>query len=278
MLVPITLSERALYCTLRLVSSSGICATGFIFQTNKGKTVVISNRHFSEETDLDKLDWSKTEIEQDISFDIHLNDGQSINIKSKVKWFLHPSEDLSFFDLMVSLLKYEETIKPKQFLIHRCCDSMIPTQNDLDKLSAIEEVKMIGYPVGLYDECNNFPLIRTGVTASHPAVDYNGKKMGVLDMACLNGSSGSPVFILNEGSYHNKDGGVLGDDRQFLLGIENSNITIKTKNIYTKTVNPETGIEEFKKREDLYVSDDLNLGFYIKSSEIYGFSIFDEYF
>lgn len=31
---------------------------------------------------------------------------------------------------------------------------------------------------------------------------YQGKKEFLVDMACFPGSSGSPIFILNEGSYH----------------------------------------------------------------------------
>ena len=41
------------------------------------------------------------------------------------------------------------------------------------ELSAVEEILMIGYPNGLWDAVNNYPLIRRGVTASHPAVDFD---------------------------------------------------------------------------------------------------------
>jgi len=57
---------------------------------------------------------------------------------------------------------------------------------------------MIGYPNGLWDHVNNLPLIRRGITASHPGVDYqiegqNGPGVTVIDMACFPDSSGSPV-------------------------------------------------------------------------------------
>ena len=57
---------------------------------------------------------------------------------------------------------------------------------------------MVGNPNGLYDTTNNFSLFRTAKTTTHPAIDYNGKKKALLDIACLPGSSGSPVSILDE--------------------------------------------------------------------------------
>lgn len=60
---------------------------------------------------------------------------------------------------------------------------------------------MIGYPNGLWDSQNNLPIIRRGITATSVKKDYNGKKEFLIDAAVFPGSSGSPVFIFNEGSY-----------------------------------------------------------------------------
>ena len=43
----------------------------------------------------------------------------------------------------------------------------------LEELSALEELVMVGYPIGLWDKNNNFPIFRKGYTASHPAIDFN---------------------------------------------------------------------------------------------------------
>src|SRR3954471_785314 len=79
--------------------------------------------------------------------------------------------------------------------------SIIPSDAQLQELSAVEEILMIGYPNGLWDAVNNYPLIRRGVTASHPAVDFdvNGVPTTVIDAACFPGSSGSPVVLHNAG-------------------------------------------------------------------------------
>ena len=73
---------------------------------------------------------------------------------------------------------------------------MIPTKENLQDLSALEELVMVGYPIGLWDERNNFPIFRKGFTACHPAIDFNEDGIGLIDMACFPGSSGSPIYIL----------------------------------------------------------------------------------
>lgn len=73
-------------------------------------------------------------------------------------------------------------------------------------LRHIESVAMVGYPNGLWDHVNNAPLVRRGTTATHPLVSFQGRPEFVIDMACFPGSSGSPVFLYQDGIYH--EGGV----------------------------------------------------------------------
>lgn len=95
---------------------------------------------------------------------------------------------------------------------------LIPSKEQLNKFSAMEDVVMIGYPIGLSDEYNHKPIIRRGITSSHPNKDYQGKKEILIDMACYPGSSGSPVFILNQGTFSTPEGISVGN-RIFLLGV-----------------------------------------------------------
>ena len=94
----------------------------------------------------------------------------------------------------------------------------IPGEAELSKLSSVEEVTMVGYPVGLADQQNNLPIVRRGITATPPTIDYQGKKEFLVDMAVFPGSSGSPVFLFNEGAYASGDGLNFGT-RFYLLGI-----------------------------------------------------------
>lgn len=91
--------------------------------------------------------------------------------------------------------------------------------NDLlESLPPMEEIVMIGYPNGLWDQLHNLPIIRRGITATHPKLKLNGKPEFLIDAACFPGSSGSPVFLANIGSYVDPDGALCAGSRVALLG------------------------------------------------------------
>lgn len=96
--------------------------------------------------------------------------------------------------------------------------SLVPTQEEWLELTAIEDIVMVGYPIGLWDDVNNRPIVRKGITASHPAVAFKGKREFLIDAACFPGSSGSPVFLLNIGSYATRNATCIGH-RIKLLGV-----------------------------------------------------------
>lgn len=99
-------------------------------------------------------------------------------------------------------------------------DSAVPTTEGLGKLAAAESVLMVGYPNGLWDDTNNLPLLRRGITASHPAIDFKGRPEMMVDIACFPGSSGSPVVIVDDGGHWNKFGHLVGGNgRLMLLGV-----------------------------------------------------------
>ena len=70
----------------------------------------------------------------------------------------------------------------------------------------------------LTDGRTGLPVIRKGVTAYHPGMDFNGKSLGLLDITSYPGSSGSPVLIYNQGSYPTQNGITIGN-RGIFLGI-----------------------------------------------------------
>ncbi|HHS9998958.1 TPA: S1 family peptidase [Klebsiella quasipneumoniae subsp. quasipneumoniae] len=85
-------------------------------------------------------------------------------------------------------------------------------------LTSVEDVFMTGYPTALWDHVNNKPITRKGITASDCKENWQGKKEFLIDMACFPGSSGSPVYIYNNGTIM-IDGDVFGGERLILLGI-----------------------------------------------------------
>lgn len=261
MVKPKTITEQLLFSTIRLQTSQGI-GTGFYFlfeiDSTKKLPVFITNKHV-----INNLD--------EATFSLHFaKEGQPsrevITITYKSDWKSHNKYDLAFtfanplFDQIKR--KYGKDI----FLIP-LTENLIWNNEELENFSAAENVLMYGYPIGLYDKKNVIPLIRSGVTASHPAIDFNGEKIGVVDMACFPGSSGSPIFIINEGSYIDKKRGSIniGANRIVFLGIlfsgpvYSSEGKIITRDIPTK-------------QEVISLTPQMiNLGYYIKSEVILDF-------
>ena len=110
----------------------------------------------------------------------------------------------------------EQTGKPVFF--RSIGPEIIPSEAALAELSAIEDVTFIGYPSGLYDEHNATPLVRRGITATPPWNNFRGQDAFLVDAGVFPGSSGSPVFILNQGAYATKDGISLGN-RLLFMGV-----------------------------------------------------------
>jgi len=71
----------------------------------------------------------------------------------------------------------------------------IRVDNEAERYPAAMQIAMAGYPNGLWDEHNNLPLLRRGVTASHPGVDFDGRPEIAVDIASYPGSSGSPIWF-----------------------------------------------------------------------------------
>lgn len=135
-------------------------------------------------------------------------------------WIKHPDEnvDLAVFAL-APLLKHAESLGVKFFTppLH---ENHIPSPAQLNDLLGLETITMVGYPNGIWDEKNNLPIIRRGITATSPKYDYNGLPIFVIDCACFPGSSGSPVLIFDQNGYTDARGNiVVGGNRVMLLGV-----------------------------------------------------------
>lgn len=123
---------------------------------------------------------------------------------------------------------------------------MIPTNEQCENFSAIEDIIFIGYPSGLYDERNKISIIRQGITATPIWNNFRGEKAFLIDAGVFPGSSGSPVFIYNQGTYPDKNGIILGN-RLLFVGI----------------------ISQTMLRDNITGKSFLNLGKVINSSAMY---------
>ena len=133
-------------------------------------------------------------------------------------------------------------------------------------MDAIESITMIGYPTGIFDEANNLPVIRRGITASRIGLRYNGRPEFLIDCACFPGSSGSPVFHYDTGPELTRDGSIrMGGVRFKFLGILWGGPTHNVDGeIVAKPI--ETAVKPVSVTQVM-----MNLGFCIRASELAGF-------
>ena len=149
-------------------------------------------------------------------------------------------------------------------------DSSIASNQFFSDLVAVEDILMIGYPNGLWDDCNNLPLVRRGITASPAAVSFRGRSEFVIDCACFPGSSGSPVVLYNIGSHIKKGAGLqIGQGRVKLLGVLYAGPRYTAEG--EVQVIPVPTSSRVVSRSPLHI----NLGYCIRASEL---TAFEEHF
>ncbi|SFG65229.1 S1 family peptidase [Methylobacterium gossipiicola] len=139
------------------------------------------------------------------------------NFQNIVELHPDPEVDLAMFPISAALNEMQKRgLRP---FFRQLRSSDIPDAARTKTIRAIEEITMIGYPIGLWDSRNNFPIIRRGITATPFGSDYNGKKEFMVDTACFPGSSGSPVLIANSGMFTDSSGTTTAGERLMFLGV-----------------------------------------------------------
>jgi len=226
--------------------------TGFYFmfstQKNEQIPVLVTNKHVSQ-------------TGEELRFFFHTNKGILPIVVESKQFINHYDENIDLSILLIGTFMNklnQQNIKIKNvFLI----EENILT--DKKKLNTLEDVLMIGYPIGLIDEKNKLPLIRKGITASNILKDWNGKSEFLIDLACFPGSSGSPVLIFNEGIFSEGGNLTIGSNRIYLLGILYGGPQFKA--------NGEIKIENVSLKPKAVIDIPMNLGVVIKAERLLDF-------
>ena len=220
----LSVTEQLAYSTVRIECrlTSGELSTGsgfffnFLQDNNSFIPAIVTNRHVIENAS------SGSFCLTEANDDGNPKDKEKLNITLDVfetRWIKHPDDAVDLCIFPIAAVHDYAKRQSKQLFYKAVDQSIMPTQQDIDGLTAMEDVVMIGYPNGIWDSVNNQPIIRRGITATHPAKDYAGKAEFMIDAACFPGSSGSPVFLLNMGGYDTRQGYIIGNTRLKLLGI-----------------------------------------------------------
>lgn len=217
--------EQLCYSTVRIECENDTgqksTGSGFIFSFKKTEAesipIVVTNKHVVNGMSIGRFIMTKADEYGNPKNTDHCIITSS-NLQSIVRQ--HPDKDVDLCALPLGPILNKAQQDGINLFFKTFDISLIPTAEKLEDLTPFEDILMIGYPNGIWDSTNNMPILRRGSTATHPCIDYNGKKEFMIDAACFPGSSGSPVLIFNPSGYITKTGNiVIGSSRAFLLGV-----------------------------------------------------------
>jgi hypothetical protein len=199
-------SKQLYFCAVRIDTVDAInqqsSGTGFYYtydiNAESHIPLLITNRHVISGAINGTLSFPEGDKDGPLlkeSVQIHIDNFES-------RWITHPdpSVDLAALILAPEFEKLKAIYKRDTVLcLIPITKSITATDVDLENMSGIEELAFIGYPNGLWDSKNGLPIIRKGVSASPPEIDFEGKPQFLIDASVFGGSSGSPVFTYSSG-------------------------------------------------------------------------------
>ncbi|AWY39402.1 serine protease [Pseudomonas putida] len=221
-----TLAEQLYFTTIRIDTNAPGgghgSGTGFFFDLmvdGQKRAFIVTNKHVV----FGQKGGRVTFIRQKDDGQPSLGDGFNLEISEADWagiWFGHPDPevDIAICDLhpFLSFMHDHHGVIP----FVRCIGSeLIPTEEQKRSLDAMESVTFIGYPNGIWDSKNLLPVMRQGTTATPITVDFEQTPRFLIDASVFGGSSGSPVFLFNQGSYPDKAGGLIAGSRLYFLGV-----------------------------------------------------------
>ena len=266
--------EQLCYNTTRIVTvnskneihvASGFFVCFDLENSDRNVPLLVTNRHVAEDAK-QLIIWMS---EKDANGDPVDSNKVQITIEdASSKFIMHPNPevDLSIYPIG-QLVRDAEAATNTLFFYKTFSSDILMTDKDAEKLDAVEEILMIGYPNGLWDQKNNRPIFRYGITATDPKVDYEGKREFMIDCACIQGSSGSPVILFNKGIGSNKFGKETKYDVIIakLLGVQHS---IPIRNTEGKMIKVDTPTSDDK---NPVIGLPINLGYIVKIQCLFDF-------
>lgn len=195
-------------------SASGFII-GFIVSDSLKVPCLISNKHVLQAVDTVILTFNG-EINTNSPMD-------SVIIRTIVdlnhyKVIPHPKVEIDLAALPLNPIGYQ--LGKKGFNIDYTVigEDLIPTVKDQEKFKVVNDILLVGYPIGLSDTTHNNPIFRKGITATNPSIKYNDRNVFLIDASSFPGSSGSPVFLVSS-EIERKSNMIYFKERIYLIGI-----------------------------------------------------------
>ena len=221
-----SIAEQLFFITVRIEtefidkggkSEKGI-GTGFIVshkRRNKEGQFLVTNKHVIKNAQKARFFFIQSDGKNPIlgeTYNIKLDNIQNI-------WFGHPDDKIDVAVMPLAGILSEVQKRNWKIFYKTISKDLLPTLEQEKDLDAIEEIVFVGYPSGIYDSVNFLPVLRTGITATPVRINYSGSPQFLTDAAVFPGSSGSPVFIFNKGSYSPRKGRLVVGSRLMFLGL-----------------------------------------------------------
>ncbi len=223
--MPLSVTEQLAYSTVRLEcqTPNGLSTgTGFFFKFLENRDqpvpVIVTNKHVIQDATAGRFIITKSNAQGEPI----LTDHFTINITEDFQqfWRHHPDANVDLCAMPLAPVINAVPQQGQRLFYKFFNKSFLPTEEQKNDFLAVEDILMVGYPNGIWDAVNNQPIFRKGTTATHPNIDFNGKKEFMIDVACFPGSSGSPVLIYNSSGYFTRQGNfIVGGSRLILMGI-----------------------------------------------------------
>ena len=266
----LSISEQLAHSTVRIETSKASgegSGTGFfyrfVYNGDSHVPTIVTNKHVIEGS----LSGSFVLTERDDDENPIYGKYQRFDFDDfQSQWILHPDEEVDLCVMPIAPIIHQANERDLN-LFHIFLDkSLLLTEEELNDLILMEDVVMVGYPNGIWDEKNNMPIFRKGITATHPSLDWNGRPEFLIDAACFPGSSGSPVFLFNQGGHATKSGDLIfSPNRVKLLGVlyagPQHTVSGEIKVVQVPTQNVAVAVASIPN----------NLGVVIKSSQLTAF-------
>lgn len=214
--------SQLVHCTTRIICSTELgegSGTGYFFNfcEKDGQQVpcIVTNKHVFKDAEMGSFCLTAKTLDGNPDLgnhhNFHFNDFEN-------RWIQHPDPNIDLAIFPIGPLLNQAASENKLFYFTPLGMGVIASNELLGTLTNMEEIIMLGYPTGIWDSKHNLPIIRKGITATHPRLHYNGLPEFLIDAACFPGSSGSPVFLANIGSFVDASGALCAGSRIALLG------------------------------------------------------------
>lgn len=194
--------EAALEATVRLVRD-GSTGTGFVVATNRGEFLVTAEHFFTERPgDECEVVYRSRDEAGKVVRSVRK---QAIRDGEKPLWTAHPKEDVAVLPIQL----------PEDSVIVPVPLSRIATAAEIsDRWMVVgDSLHVPCYPIGTEANVAGWPVLRSGMVATHPLAPVADHPTFFVDMSSFGGESGAPA-ILRQGDRWRVVGVVVGMQRQ----------------------------------------------------------------